>query len=99
MSAEDYVDKLPILYAEFAEAARYVQNTKHFIAAFASADDLMEKTPTFWENFVLPKLDRDFYGLHRFLNEPYPTGPNQYVQRIERNMERLRQKLTLQGQV
>ena len=62
----------------------------HFIGMFSSAADLMQKTPTFWDKFVQMKLDRDFGGLHRFLNEPYPDGPNQYLERIEANMERLR---------
>jgi len=29
------------------------------------------------------------------LNDPYPTGPNEYLERIEANMERL--KLSLVG--
>jgi hypothetical protein len=69
MAAEDYVDKLPILYAE-------------------------EKTPAFWERVVRVKLDRDFGGLHRFLSDPYPSGRNWYIDRIEANLERLRQQLT-----
>jgi len=36
---------------------------------------------------------RDFGGLHRFLNDPYPSGPNPYFQRIEANLERLRQRM------
>jgi hypothetical protein len=94
MAAEDYVDKLPVLYAEFAEAADYSKDPTHFVALFTSADDLMWKTPTFWEKLVRVKLDRDFGGLHRFLNDPYPSGPNAYFQRIEANLERLRQRLT-----
>jgi hypothetical protein len=90
MAAEDYVDKLPILYAEFAEAAAYTKDRTHFIAMFSSAEDLMQKTPAFWEKFVRLKLDRDFGGLHRFLNDPYPSGPNSYFERIEANIERLR---------
>src|SRR6266567_2878226 len=90
MAADDYVDKLPILYSEFAEAARFTKVKAHFIGMFSSAADLMQKTPTFWDKFVQMKLDRDFGGLHRFLNEPYPDGPNQYLERIEANMERLR---------
>jgi len=92
MAAEDYVDKLPILYAEFAEAANYSKDRTHFIAMFSSAEDLMQKTPTFWEKFVRLKLDRDFGGLHQFLNDPYPSGPNSYFDRIEANIERLRQR-------
>jgi len=90
MAADDYVDKLPVLYLEFAEAVRFSKESGHFIAMFSSAADLMQKTPTFWERFVLKRLDRDFCGLHRFLNEPYPDGPNQYVQQIESNMQKLK---------
>jgi hypothetical protein len=61
---------------------------------FSSAADLMQKTPTFWEKFVRMKLDRDFGGLHSFLNDPYPSGPNAYFQRIEANLEHLRQRMT-----
>jgi hypothetical protein len=92
MAAEDYVDKLPTLYAEFAEAADYSKDRTHYIAMFSSAEDLMQKTPTFWEKFVRLKLDRDFGGLHQFLNDPYPSGPNAYVERIEANIERLRRR-------
>jgi len=95
MAAEDYTDKLPILYAEFAEAAAYSKDRTQFVALFTSADDLMQKTPIFWEKFVRMKLDRDFGGVHQFLNDPYPAGPNSYVERIEANMARLRQRLAM----
>jgi predicted metal-dependent HD superfamily phosphohydrolase len=95
MAAEDYVDKLPTLYAEFAEAARHSKDRTHFIAMFSSAEDLMRKTPAFWEKFVRLKLDRDFGGLHRFLNDPCPSGPNWYFERIEANLECLRQRITV----
>lgn len=90
MAADDYVDKLPILYAEFAEAARHDRKDPNAPGAFASADDLRQKTPAFWEKYVQPKLDRDFLGLYRFCNDPYPSGPNYYWQKIEANMERIR---------
>jgi FPC/CPF motif-containing protein YcgG len=76
MAAEDYVDKLPILYAEFAEAARHTNDRTSFVGMFSSAEDLMQKTPAFWEKFVRLKLDQDFGGLHEFLKDPYPSGPN-----------------------
>jgi len=93
MAADDYVEKLPILYSEFAEATRQLKERTHFIAAFSSASDLMRKTPTFWHKYVLPKLDRDFGALHQYLNDPYPDGPNEYMQRVEANMERLSAKM------
>jgi hypothetical protein len=93
MAADDYVDKLPILYAEFAEAENYDQQAKALVGSFTSAEDLMRKTPAFWENIVKPKLEKDFNGLYRFLNDPYPDGPNLYLQRVEGNLTRLKQKL------
>lgn len=75
MAADDYVDKLPVLYAEFAEAARYSRDRTHFVAMYSSAVDLMQKTPVFWDNYVQRKLNRDFGALYRFLNDPYPDAP------------------------
>ncbi|HWD93439.1 MAG TPA: HD domain-containing protein [Verrucomicrobiae bacterium] len=93
MAAEDYVDKLPVLYAEFSEAARFAKGRPHFISMFSSAADLMQKTPAFWEKYVQLKLNRDFSGVYKFLNVPYPDGPNDYLQRIEANMTKLRERL------
>jgi hypothetical protein len=97
MAAEDYVDKLPTLYEEFAEAAKFSKNPTHFVAMFNSVNDLIVKTPAFWENYVQLKLDREFGGLHRFLRQPYPSGPNYYFERIETNMDRLRRRLAPPG--
>ncbi|HEY2952426.1 MAG TPA: hypothetical protein VGK40_07585 [Verrucomicrobiae bacterium] len=93
MAAHDYIDKLPILYLEFAESARYNAGKATAVGTFTSADDLMRKTPIFWEKYVLPKINTNFLGLYKYLNEPYPDGPNYYLQRIEGNFARLRQQL------
>ena len=93
MAAADYVDKLPVLYQEFAEAAKFNDGKIRAGGFFSSAEDLMQKTPMFWENYVRHKLDRDFLGVYRFLNEPYPDGPNAYIQKIEANIARLRRQL------
>jgi len=94
MAATDYVDKLPILYLEFAEAARSSPDGKMKAGGFfTSAEDLMQKTPLFWENYVRNKINREFLGLFRFLNDPYPDGPNAYIDRIESNVARLRREL------
>jgi len=95
MAAHDYVDKLPILYSEFAEAAAFSESKMRVGGFFSSADDLMQKTPMFWEKYVQQKINRDFLGLHRCLNDPYPDGPNPYIEKIEANMMRLRRELTL----
>jgi hypothetical protein len=92
MAANDYVEKLPALYAEFAEAtaAAHRKNESPLFGAFSSAEDLMEKTPVFWKKYVREKLEREFAGMHRFLNSPYPDGPNFYLDRIEANVQRIR---------
>jgi hypothetical protein len=93
MAADDYVDKLPTLYSEFVEAAQFSGDKNHIVASFSSAADLIEKTPAFWENIIQKKLDREFCGLYRFLNQPYPSGPNCYLQKIHSHMDRLKQRL------
>jgi hypothetical protein len=92
MAALDYVEKLPVLYAEFAEANCFNAGKMQAGGFFTSAEDLIEKTPMFWENYVRPRINRDFLGLYRFLNDPYPDGPNAYVDRIEANIARIRRK-------
>lgn len=93
MAAEDYIEKLPILYSEFAEAARYNEGEMKGGAAFSSVEDLMQKTPMFWEKYVRSKISNEFLGLHRFLSDPYPDGPNWYLNRIEHNIAKLQREL------
>jgi hypothetical protein len=93
MSARDYVDKLPVLYLEFAEAASYNAGKMKAGGFFSSADDLIQKTPLFWDNYVRSKINKEFLGLYRFLSDPYPDGPNPYVERIEANVARIRSEL------
>lgn len=89
MAAPDYTAKLPILYEEFAEAARYESQHARATFQYRSAQDLLRKTENFWRHYVLPKLEHDFCGLYRFLNTPYPNGPNFYLDRVETNLQKL----------
>jgi hypothetical protein len=91
MAARDYVEKLPMLFEEFAEAARFDAANVPRRFVFASVDELMRNTPAFWENYVQPRIDGDFGRLYAFLEDPCPGGQNPYVQRIEENIFRLRQ--------
>ena len=93
MAADDYVDKLPVLYEEFAEAAHFHHGKPVPTILFNSVDELMRRTPLFWERFVLPKINNDFGGLYKFLSNPYPDGPNWYLQKVEANIARLKQQL------
>lgn len=95
MSAPDYVDKLPILFDEFAEAARHPTGIKARLPGFASAEELIQHTPAFWTDFVRPRIEKDFRGLYRFLNDPWPDGPNPYLERVEANIARIRREIPL----
>jgi hypothetical protein len=92
MAAPDYVEKLPVLFLEFAEAAQFGGTGAPDSIRFASADELMRRTPQFWENYVWPKLSNDFAALYRYLNEPFPHGPNYYLDRVVANLSRLRRQ-------
>ncbi len=95
MAAADYVDKLPLLYLEFAEAARYTPEWGNRYAAFKSADQLVRNTPAFWDNYVWARINDDFGRLYTFLNDPYPNGENPYLRQIERNLQRIRERTKL----
>lgn len=93
MAAPDYPDELEILYYEFQESDDFI----HLPAsrrAFKSMEDLMERTPMFWQKFVLPKLESDFQAVYRFLARPYPHGPNLYLEAIEKNIDEIKRRFT-----
>ena len=94
MAADDYVEKLPVLYDEFAEAGHNAPPKSSVVSMFSSAKDLLKKTPDFWDKYVKLKLDRDFGGVFRFLNEPYPDGANFYMGKIESNILYLREVIS-----
>jgi hypothetical protein len=92
MAAPDYVDRLGALHREFQEAAEAGGEMADRFARYQSADDVRRMTPDFWAGYVLPRIRLEFGGLYRFLNDPYPDGPNAYLLRIEATIERLRQE-------
>ena len=91
MAADDYVDKLPVLYAEFEEAVQFSGPTAKMLQ-FRSAEELMRNTPAFWQRYVFPKVNDDFGGLHRYLAEPYPDGDNSYLNAIRANLLRIERR-------
>jgi hypothetical protein len=93
MAAPDYVEKLPVLYSEFAESASTNAGKMKAGGFFTSAEDLMEKTPMFYEKYVQSKINKEFLGLYKFLASPYPDGPNLYITIIDGNIARLKQHI------
>lgn len=91
LAAPDYPGELEILFGEFQES----DNFYHVPPAervFNSASELIAKTPGFWTNFVRPKLENDFQGMYRFLADPYPHGPNPYIDAIEQNIAEIKSR-------
>lgn len=91
MAAADYPDELEILFNEFRESDDFIHLAPSR-RTFKSADDLIEKTPAFWKKFVLPKLESDFQAVYRFLARPYPHGPNPYLDAVEKNIAKIKQR-------
>jgi hypothetical protein len=84
MAAPEYPDKLQHLYAEFVEADEFA-NIPAGKRAFRSADELIGRTRTFWDNFVHPKLIRDCADVLRYLAAP-AGGPNAYLDAVRENL-------------
>ncbi|MCC7374905.1 MAG: HD domain-containing protein [Verrucomicrobiales bacterium] len=89
MAAPDYPERLSDLFLEFQEAAAAAEVANANLM-FADAADLTRKTPDFWEKHVCPRLETEFGGVYRLLNQPWPDGPNPYLLRVEANIQRIR---------
>ncbi|MEP2777660.1 MAG: HD domain-containing protein [Luteolibacter sp.] len=90
MSAADYLDKLPRLYAEFVEAFE-CEKVPVEERAYQCLDQLLEMTPGFWRNFVIPLLEGDLEGVYHYLS---PDGaPNPYLVAVEVNIAELERRL------
>ena len=89
MSARDYPDKLEVLFGEFRESDDFVAVPRDR-RRFKSPEDLVLKTPHFWTQVILPRLEHDFGAVYRFLARPYPGGQNKYLEAVERNIATVR---------
>ncbi len=85
MAAADYPDELGILFNEFEESDDFIHLPPER-RPFRTAAQLIELTPMFWREVVLPKLETDFQAVYRFLAHPYPHGRNPYVDAVENNI-------------
>jgi len=90
MSAADYLEKLPVLYREFVEAFDFEQVPPEK-RPYHSLQQLLEKSPGFWINYVRPMLDFEAGGVHRYLTTA--GQPNPYLQAVDANIAELRRRL------
>ncbi len=89
MADPEYLRKLPALFDEFEEIDK-LRGLSQTERPFPNLDTLVNATPSFWEQFVLPRLKDDYAGVYRLLNDPYPEGPNFYLAQAEANIAALR---------
>ncbi len=88
MAAPDYIEKLEALFLEFEESHDFF-GTPPSGRLFKSARQLLDKTPSFWTDLVLPKLEADFAGVYRYLDNLDGSGRNPYLVAIEANIARI----------
>jgi hypothetical protein len=91
MSDPRYIDKLPVLYCEFEENYTY-RRLPRDQWPFQNLADLINKTPHFWYQFVLPKLKTECGDAWPWLSDPQ-TGINSYLDAVEANIARLSEPL------
>lgn len=88
MAADDYLRKLPRLFEEFAVAREANPEWKEG-RLFPDLPTLLRQTPIFWQTYAQPRLNRTLDGVWRYLSDPWPDGPNEYLDRIERHLASL----------
>ena len=91
MASPNYVDKLPALQREFSEAEQYSGASCPPSLRFHDARHLMSQTSDFWQQYAWPRLSRHCDGMYKYLNVPFPDGPNEYLRRIEANVARVKE--------
>jgi hypothetical protein len=95
MSDRMYLEKVrQFLYQEFVwgKIAREQLADGREIVRYSSADDLIIKTPGFYEYVARTRIERKLDGVDRYA-ELHFDGPSLYQSEIERNMDFLRQTI------
>jgi len=88
MSDPSYVEKLPALYAEFEESYAF-QMLPPEERPFSSYEDMLAKTPGFWEEFVHWKMTEQCGNLWHYFQAP--DGSNPYIDAVEQNIKQVHQ--------
>lgn len=80
MSDPEYLKKLPSLFNEYREGG---------VPGYSSAEDLIKKTPSFFEEFVMKRLSYDFNSVYQYIANHF-GGKNLYIEGIQHNIEKIR---------
>jgi hypothetical protein len=101
MSAEDYIEKLPVLYNEFAEAYRFEGMEKlhgHGSTLHDSANDLIRSTPKFYEDLALSRF-KMMGSMHLYIRYHYSGSKNPYLAAIEKNIRTIKENWVSQAKL
>ncbi len=89
MSDRCYLEKCrDRLYPEFAICGLAGSAERNSHVVFTSPEDLLMKTPQFYRQSVLKRLNQELGGVHRFANAFF-DGDNRYMQMLDRNIRHL----------
>ena len=92
MSAGDYPEKLQALYREFEESYHFDgidELRKKGMTVFESLDDLIKKTPSFYENAVKERF-KNMGSLYTYLTYHFDDKRNHYIEAIEENIKKIK---------
>lgn len=79
------------LFQEFvaAGADRTVSPSGEIVVLYATPEDLLRKTPGFYEHLVKRRLDDDFAQVYRYI-APHFDGDDPYTRAMQRNLNHLK---------
>ncbi|MCH8134643.1 MAG: hypothetical protein IIB77_01530 [Proteobacteria bacterium] len=78
------------LYQEFVVGGIAIENAKpgEYMVRYASGEDLLQKTPAFYQQVTRDRLNRKFNRVYRYAEVLY-DGHNPYIEAIRVNIEHL----------
>ena len=82
------------LFQEFVDAGadRTVSPTGETVILYATPEDLLRKTPGFYEHLVKPRLENEFQSAHAYIGDHF-GGDDPYQRAMQRNLDFLREMI------
>jgi hypothetical protein len=95
MAADDYPEKLPILFKEFEESYHYVGIKKvraQGVKIFKNANDLLACTKDFYNTTVMERF-KQMGSVYKYIELNYANMKNPYIEAIEENIRKIENNL------
>ena len=91
MAADDYPEKLPVLFKEYDESYNYIgieEMREQGIKKFENADELLASTKDFYEATVMERFKK-MGSIYKYVESHHPGMKNLYIEAIEENIRRI----------